>query len=355
MMATAPPSQESAFPERLAADGPPGRFASSINVAAVSAPAALPHASAGPPTTLIRRTLKVTQLQDYHYTGAVKNIITRLCLVPPRLRGYQRLLSHELRAVPLPHAVPEFDDAFGNHFLEIHQERVSEHLTIVITLQLENACAYDEAGKLVPTAIPDRTVVLPESIGGKAAFLSLSRLTEPDEALRAALEEVKRDLPDPGDDPFGFAKGLCGYVYRQMRYASGSTGVSTSAREAWEARRGVCQDFTHIFLTLSRLAGVPARYVSGFLPGEGAMHAWVEILLPTPSEGGTAHRSFWYALDPTHDTWVSERYTSVATGRDYYDIMPNSGSYFGRARNTLRHRSKVVIESTIKEPLTPQR
>ena len=136
-----------------------------------------------------------------------------------------------------------------------------------------------------------------------------------------------------------------------MRYLSGSTGVSTSASQAWATRQGVCQDFTHIFLTLSRLSGVPARYVSGFLPGEGAMHAWVEVLLPAPSANSDSPRYFWYALDPTHDRWVHERYVSVAVGRDYYDIMPNSGSYFGREKNKLSHHSRVVIESTTQEPL----
>lgn len=351
-MAT-PPSQESAFPERLE-NGSPGRFARSTNDVATTAPVLSPHVSsgtAGVPVTLTRRTLKVTQLQNYHYTDTVRNIVTRLCLVPPVLRGYQRRLSYDLRAVPLPHSVPEFDDAFGNHFLEVHQEYVKEHLTLIITLSIENACAYDENGILVPTAVPNRQGTLPENVGGDGAFLSPSRLTEPDDALREAYEAVRRDLPNPAVDPFGFAKALCSYIFREMRYLSGSTGVSTSASQAWTTRQGVCQDFAHVFLVLSRLSGVPARYVSGFLPGEGAMHAWVEVLLPAVSENANSRRFFWYALDPTHDRWVHERYVSVAVGRDYYDIMPNSGSYFGRAKNKLTHHSRVVIEKTTQEPL----
>jgi transglutaminase-like putative cysteine protease len=354
IMAT-PPSQESAFPERLTENGSPGRFASSTNDVATTAPADLPHASqeSGLPVTLTHRTLKVTQLQDYHYTDTVRNIVTRLCLVPPSLRAYQRLLHYELRAVPLPHSVPEYDDAFGNHFLEVHQEYVKEHLTLVVTLNIENACAYDAAGAVVPTAIPSRPSTLPDSVGGKTAFISPSRLTVPDDALRIAYEDIRRNLADPIEDPFGFAKGLCNYVYREMHYLSGSTGVSTSASQAWATRQGVCQDYTHVFLVLSRLSGVPARYVSGFLPGEGAMHAWVEVLLPAVSENPNSRRYFWYALDPTHDRWVHERYVSIAVGRDYYDIMPNSGSYFGNAKNKLSHRSRVIIEKTTDEPLMP--
>jgi transglutaminase-like putative cysteine protease len=81
------------------------------------------------------------------------------------------------------------------------------------------------------------------------------------------------------------------------------------------------------------------------------MHAWVEVLLPAPAADADPPGYFWYALDPTHDRWVHERYVSVAVGRDYYDIMPNSGSYFGREKNKLSHHSRVVIESTTQEPL----
>jgi transglutaminase-like putative cysteine protease len=76
------------------------------------------------------------------------------------------------------------------------------------------------------------------------------------------------------------------------------------------------------------------------------MHAWVEVLLPAESENPNSRRFFWYALDPTHDRWVHERYVSVAVGRDYYDIMPNSGSYFGRATNS----SPTTAVSSSKAP-----
>jgi hypothetical protein len=180
----APPSQESAFPERLE-NGSPDRFARSTNDVATTAPASPPHVLSAPgtgtPVTLTRRTLKVTQFQNYRYTSPVRNIVTRLCLVPPALRGYQRRLSYDLRAEPLPHSVPEYDDAFGNHFMEIHQESVQEHLTSIVTITVENAAAYDESGVLVPTAVPNRPGILPENVGGRDAFLLSSRLTEPDD------------------------------------------------------------------------------------------------------------------------------------------------------------------------------
>ena len=95
------------------------------------------------------------------------------------------------------------------------------------------------------------------------------------------------------------------------------------------------------FLSLCRQVGLPARYVSGYLPGEGQMHAWVEVLLPLgPKETPT-----WMAFDPTHQCRCDERYITVAVGRDYQDVAPTSGHYSGESSNELKTTVAVVIES----------
>jgi transglutaminase-like putative cysteine protease len=92
---------------------------------------------------------------------------------------------------------------------------------------------------------------------------------------------------------------------------------------------GVCQDFAHLTIGLLRLAGVPARYVSGYLApalaptgaaslGEQASHAWIEAWLP---------RSGWTGFDPTHRYRTDERHVRVAVGRDYADVPPLKGMY----------------------------
>src|SRR6202044_891456 len=107
----------------------------------------------------------------------------------------------------------------------------------------------------------------------------------------------------------------------------------TTASEALAHGRGVCQDYAHIMLAACRLLGLPARYVSGHLRGEGGSHAWVEVLHPHPLRQG-----FWFAegWDPTHDRRVDADYLVVAVGRDYGDVAPLTGYYEGPgATNTL--------------------
>ena len=106
---------------------------------------------------------------------------------------------------------------------------------------------------------------------------------------------------------------------------------STPLSTVWKTRPGVCQDFAHIGLSVLRTAGLPARYVCGYIeadsPGAGrrlkgavATHAWIEVLVP----GMT-----WVALDPTNRQWVDERYVSVSYGLDYRDAAPLRGTFKG--------------------------
>src|SRR5262249_51181826 len=114
----------------------------------------------------------------------------------------------------------------------------------------------------------------------------------------------------------------------------------TAAAAAFAQRAGVCQDFTHIALALLRLTGVPARYVSGHLLGEGSTHAWVEALLPHPQRPETlVARGF----DPTHGREAGLNYITVAPGRDYQDVAPTPGSYTGAAPGTLSTSKRAAV------------
>jgi transglutaminase-like putative cysteine protease len=115
------------------------------------------------------------------------------------------------------------------------------------------------------------------------------------------------------------------WVHAAMRFCAGVTRVDTPASEALAGRAGVCQDYSHIMLAICRSLGLPARYVSGFIPGEGYMHAWVEALV-ADSRTGTMH---WEGYDPTHNRRTDAHYLAVAIGRDYADVSPVTGEFLG--------------------------
>jgi transglutaminase-like putative cysteine protease len=162
----------------------------------------------------------------------------------------------------------------------------------------------------------------------------------PSSAPEPDLQLVASDLA-AAHSPHETALSLATYIYDEMTYQPGSTGVSTSAAQAWRARRGVCQDYAHLLVGALRQVGIPARYVSGYLhpaeepelgePVVGESHAWVEWWLGE-----------WTGHDPTNDAEVGERHVIVGRGRDYTDVPPIKGIVAGPAESDLA----VTVEIT---------
>ena len=293
-----------------------------------------------PPVALNRARLNVTNSSNFIYSAPARRVVTELRVVPPPQHGLQTLRDSKLHVAPLPYDEPRRTDAWGNVVLQTRHDAITSQLTIVAELTVETQCAYTESGAALPIPVaftPDDRL---------ADFVATTALTAPDAAMEADARRLGREIAKQGDlmeDPFGFALRLAGGVHRAMTFRSGSTGVGTTAREAWTTRMGVCQDYTHILLTFCRILGLPARYVSGMVPGEGVMHAWAEVLLPAAPQGnGGDTRLCWYPIDATYNKWVNEKYVAVAVGRDYRDALPTSGTYFG-GKSDLRYKSRVVI------------
>ena len=124
----------------------------------------------------------------------------------------------------------------------------------------------------------------------------------------------------------------------RLVYERGATDVMTRADAALELGRGVCQDFAHVMLAACRRAGIPSRYVSGYLydpqeEHEAESHAWVDVL--------DAQRG-WVSIDPTHDREQTEAYVRVAVGRDYADVPPTRGVFKGFSEETLEVAVRMV-------------
>jgi transglutaminase-like putative cysteine protease len=129
-----------------------------------------------------------------------------------------------------------------------------------------------------------------------------------------------------------------------LTYQYGVTGVRTDAASALAGGRGVCQDYAHVMLALCRAAGLPARYVSGHLVGEGGSHAWVEVVVD--DRLGTSGRTVAVAFDPTHNRRATRGYFTVAIGRDYTHVAPTSGRFEGSCPGVLSTRKRLSRANT---------
>jgi len=151
------------------------------------------------------------------------------------------------------------------------------------------------------------------------------------------IEQLSKELL-PSSGPYAERMlGLCKYIFEKFTYMPGVTDVRTPLSEVMRKRQGVCQDFAHLMIALVRSAGLPARYVSGYLETESvhseaglvgatASHAWVEVYLPN---------GVWVGLDPTNDMLEGERHVQIGIGRDYGDVPPLRGVFKGARRQAL--------------------
>jgi transglutaminase-like putative cysteine protease len=274
----------------------------------------------------IHRTVyEVQQHFHYSYTAPICNLRQRLVVVPRLVHGNQRVLSHRLE-ISQPHSHKRMRvDRFGNINFEISIPQVEEAVDFDVSLIVERL-----AGQGQHVEVTTRQAL--------ETYRQPSALTQPDTALRA----VATKLACSGEQGTDLAIAVGGWVYRRMRYGFDRTGVRTTAGQALAAGHGVCQDYAHVMLALCRLLGIPARYVSGYLVGEGGTHAWVEVLQPLL----TGHAVEIVAWDPTHDRPADPRYLTVAVGRDYRDVAPVSGTYSGPHAGRLSTARRVSVAHT---------
>ena len=149
----------------------------------------------------------------------------------------------------------------------------------------------------------------------------------------------------PSDNAVTAISNLTRAIFEEFTYAPGKTNSATLPDEAFKARHGVCQDYTHIMIIALRAHGIPAAYVSGYLltrppPGKSklvgadAMHAWVEAWC--------GDQLGWIGFDPTNNCLAAEDHIPIAMGRDFADVSPIDGTFIGSAPQ--RMKSAVDVE-----------
>ncbi|MFH5772779.1 transglutaminase domain-containing protein [Paracoccus sp. NGMCC 1.201697] len=156
--------------------------------------------------------------------------------------------------------------------------------------------------------------------------------TRPDEALRGLAASVS------GEDRLDLAHRLAAAVHGAMAFTPGATVASTTASEALGRGQGVCQDFSHILIACARVAGLPARYVSGYLHStvdgtpHDAAHAWAELHVGALG---------WVGFDAANACCPDDCYVRLGSGYDAQDAAPVRGMAFGIAIESLDVRVHV--------------
>ena len=276
----------------------------------------------------------VTHLTVYKYSEAISDSVMELRM-QPRSDGNQRCSRFTLEISPAV-KTSSYRDYLGNSIH--HFEIASMHKRLAIKSE---ALVEVKPNAFLPDALPLNAWDVIDSVKDDREyfdFLLEGKFTQSSALLKKFADEI--DWRRRGD-PLSLLRELNSHMYQAFDYKQHVTKADSPIDVALGARLGVCQDFTHIMLTLVRQLGIPARYVSGYLfhqseyldrSDEDASHAWLEAWLP---ELG------WVGFDPTNNLIVNDRHIRVSIANDYADASPSRGVFKGMATTELGVRVQV--------------
>lgn len=291
--------------------------------------------------------LSVEHCTHYQY-GQDVILAQHLGYLRPQSSAWQTVLDYQLTVTPTPDEIQTQRDAFDNErvfFALTHPHRALD-VQCTSTVKIKQRYAkLDLSNTPAWETVRDSMVYSLEQ-----PFVSASEFVWPSPYVPwlAALKEYATPSFTPGR-PLGVAAmDLCQRIFHDFTYESGSTEIHTPLEVAFNARKGVCQDFAHIMIGCLRALGLSARYVSGYLltkPPEGqerlrgadATHAWVSVYCP-----GAAGN--WLALDPTNASMADLDHVWLAEGRDFGDVSPLRGIIRGGGHHDLS--IAVTVEPT---------
>ncbi|MDD8024248.1 MAG: transglutaminase family protein [Paracoccaceae bacterium] len=278
---------------------------------------------------------------DYTYAAPSDHTRNLLRLMPLNIPGVQRVSARHLNSDPRPDERRDYLDFFGNPTTSVAWHAPIEAVSLSLRARVERQVTPPVLDLSPPLERLAADVADVHSLAPDAPhhFLGASPRIAPNPEITA----FTRDLMRPDITALQAVEALGRALYEQMKFDPDATTVDTTPQEAFAARHGVCQDFTHIMIAGLRGIGVPAGYVSGFLrtfppPGQprlegaDAMHAWVRAWVG-PENG-------WIEFDPTNDQPAGVDYVTVAVGRDYSDVAPVRGVL----RSSGGHESHQAVD-----------
>jgi transglutaminase-like putative cysteine protease len=258
--------------------------------------------------------IRITHQTVYRYDRPTTGVIQLLRLTPRNhdgqyVVGWAIDVSDDCR-------LDQHEDAFGNITHTFTADGPFTELRVSVEGEIET---QDTQG-IVAGAVER----LPPSL-----FLRATPLTQPDQSIAEFAGAARKAA---GDDVLKLLHTMIDRLHHEMIYDTSPTQSTTTAIESFALKRGVCQDFTHIFIAAARNLGIPARYIGGYfhrsdgVVDQEAGHAWAEAFVP---ELG------WVAFDPANGISATEAHVRVAAGLDYLGAAPVRGARYGGGVETL--------------------
>lgn len=275
----------------------------------------------------------IRHITRFRYSTPISESIMEV-RIQPRSEGNQHSLDFRLHTSPRAH-IMNYRGEFGNRVHHFDVPNYHSQLTITAEALVDVAPLAELPFMLDAHAWEELDQLTADDEYWD--FLMPSHFATPSDLLYVFMREqnIQRRA-----DPLTVLRDITSTIHDTFEYMPKVTRVDSPIDDALLQRRGVCQDFAHIMITLVRQLGIPCRYVSGYLfhhsrsrASSDATHAWVEALLPNLG---------WVGFDPTNNTLADERHIRVAIGRDYADVPPTRGTFRGKADSELSVTVKIT-------------
>jgi transglutaminase-like putative cysteine protease len=276
---------------------------------------------------------RVMHTTQYTY-GTQVELGAHMAHMRPRPLPWQSILSEKLSATPPAARRRDGHDYFGNRVIWMFLDR--PHADFSMTAE----------------SVVDVEFPAPPPVDATPAWEEVARATRETDHWQAAEFQYGTALAPVSADTKAYAAAsfiagrpvlaalldLNRRIYKEFRFRSGVTTISTPVQSVMQRREGVCQDFTHVMISALRGSGIPARYASGYIrtrppagqvkrQGADQSHAWVSAWL------GAMHG--WIDLDPTNGIVVKDEHVLLGWGRDFNDISPLRGVILGGGSHTV--------------------
>ncbi len=288
--------------------------------------------------SLAYRTFEVTHTTNYEYSEPVEHS-THVYRLQPTEDPIQQIVFSSL-AISSHGEEIQFEDVFGNQSVHCTIDKPYQTLSVSARsrVQIFEAPPDDHSLSRRQTTIP--LVWMPWQRQMMMPYLLPPELPEPQ--LRELTEYAMSFVERNDYHLVRTIRDINLSIYQDYKYVPGSTSLATTPFEVYATRQGVCQDFANLFICLTRLLSIPARYRMGYIYTGGdyenkiqsdASHAWAEVYLPYVG---------WRGYDPTNGCAVAQDHIRIACGRNYIDATPTSGTiYKGGGTETLTVEVKV--------------
>jgi transglutaminase-like putative cysteine protease len=286
---------------------------------------------------------KLVHKTSYKYAQAVNNYHSLLCLTPRTLPD-QQCNSFSIQITPEPAQIIERTDFYGNktHYFSLHSPH--KELTVLTTGIVERFS--QQTGSLFMPSEISCGNVRQRILGDRSLKISMLEYMLPSPLVRWDQEiiDFAQDCFHDSLPLYECVRNLCRKIYTEFDFVPDFTTIHTPIKEVLAAKKGVCQDFSHLAIACIRSFGFAARYVSGYLEtlpppgkpkmqGSDASHAWISVFIPDYG---------WCDFDPTNNIVPGERHIVTAWGRDYSDVPPLKGIIFSYGKHTLTVEVDVI-------------